>query len=210
MTSFDATSQSFSSAFNPSMSSHNPFAFSCGNQYTQSAGPRTPFKKPSRQMFHTDRGLKLANNQAQHRNQRNLKMLKNRGGTEEFERIIDVMDRRQQDLQQAREAKRYAASLYASTAEEEFEDEDCCSILPVQHAQYIERERLRELEERQREIDAMEAEIEEYSRLAEEEEARMLRDARNTSAMRHEQESVMSTNIREPWDISDEDVEMAD
>lgn len=160
-------------------------------------------------MQHTDRSLKVATNLARHRNQRNLKVLQNRGGTEEFERILDLMDRRQQDLLQAREAKHFAASQFSNVPEDEFEDEDCCSLFPVQHAQQMERERLQELEERQRQIEAMEAEIEEYSRMAEEEEAQILRDAHNSHAMRQQQHLMMESEAREPWDISDEDVQMS-
>ncbi|CCG82512.1 protein of unknown function [Taphrina deformans PYCC 5710] len=176
------------------------------NNYAPSS--KAQFKKSARPMCHTDRGYKLATSLAQHRNRRNLKVLQNRGGSEEFERIMDIMDRRQQDLLLAREAKRHAASQL-SMADEEFDDENCCAILPVQHAQQIERDRLQELLERQREIDAMEAEIEEYSRLAEEEEAKMDRDAQAVLSMRQEQNQVMQSEIREPWDISDEDVEMS-
>lgn len=189
---------------------NNPFAFDRSTLYDQNASTsKANFKQPRRNMSHTDRGLKLATNLARHRNQRNLKVLQNRGGTEEFERIMDIMDKRHQDLLQAREAKRYAASQLGSSAEDEFEDEDCCSILPVQHAQQIERERLRELDERQREIDAMEAEIEEYARLAEEEEARILRDAEASQSMRQHQHAIMQSEVRDPWDLSDEDVEMS-
>lgn len=209
MSPLTANRHSSPTLFPSAMANQNPFTFEPVAAYCFAASSsKSQFKKPARQMTHTDRGLKLASSLAQHRNRRNLKILQNRGGSDEFERIMDMMDRRQQDLLLARDAKRHAASQ-VGTAEEEFEDEGCCSILPVQHAQQMERERLRELEERQREIDAMEAELEEYSRLAEEEEARMLREAEASHAMRQHQQVIMQSEPPEPWDLSDEDVEMS-
>lgn len=159
-------------------------------------------------MQHTDRKTKIANEVARHRDQRCAKVFEKRGGSEEFERIMDIMDRRNRDLMQAVEAKRFAASQFAISVEDEFENEDCCSILPVQYATQIERERLRELEERQRQIDVMEAEIQEYARMAEEEEARIGSEASQAHLMRQEQHVVTQAEAREPWDESDDDVEM--
>lgn len=159
-------------------------------------------------MQHTNRNLKVQSAVARNRAQRDMKIFEKRGGSEELERIMDIMERRNKDLQQAREAKLFIASQYAPLAEDEFEDEGCCSILPVEHAIKMERERLREMEERQREIEAMEAEIEEYARLADEEELRIRIEEENAHSIRQEQHMVMC-DAREPWDESDEDIAMS-
>lgn len=125
---------------------------------------------------------------------------------------MDLMDRRRQDLLQAREAKRHAAAELAAEEDELDDDFAPCSHIPVQHASAYEQQRLRELEERQRQIEQMEAEIEEYSRLAQEEEARAQSphaEDNNWQPKEFGTSRISSSDAREPWDnSSDDDVEM--
>ena len=172
------------------------FSSKCGSTSasiarSSSGNARQLFKRPTRKFEHTDRGMKIANQLAHHRNMRNLQVYERRGGSEEFERIMDLMDKRRQDLMQAREAKRFAAQQLLAEEDELEDDLAPCSLLPVQHANNYEVQRLRELEERQRQIEQMEAEIAEYSRLA-------------------EAESDRVPQVKEPWDISEDDYELND
>lgn len=184
--------------------SSSPFA--CGtsssatvNHHSFAAASKAHFKRPTRKYEHTDRGIKIANQLAAHRNKRNQLIYERRGGSEEFERIMDLMDKKRQDLLQAREAKRHAAAQLLSEEEELDDDFGICSHIPVQHASAFEQQRLSELEERQRQIEQMEAEIEEYSRLAQEIDG-------DESKSAH-----IVTSARDPWDYSsgsDDDVQM--